>query len=143
MYARAYQLNPEKAVYHSTLLGTLHYHPRYDARAIYEEHRLWNQRHAAPLAKFIEPHAQDPSPNRRLRIGYVSPDLYGHSVGRFLVPLLEAHDHESTHIICYSSVRTPDTITERCRAYADEWQSKDVRTSLWTNIWIASSARTV
>ena len=68
-------------------------------QTLYEEHRRWNRQHAEPLAKFIEPHRNDRSPDRRLRIGYVSPDFRRHPVGRFLLPLLESHDRGSFEII--------------------------------------------
>ena len=62
------------------------------------------------MAKFIQPHVND-RPDRRLRVGYVSPDFRSHPVGRFLLPLLEAHDHEEFQIFCYASVLVPDRIT--------------------------------
>jgi len=45
------------------------------------------------LKKFIQPHANDRNPERRLRIGYVSPDFRGHAVAPMVLPLLAAHDH--------------------------------------------------
>jgi protein O-GlcNAc transferase len=124
-FRRAMQLQPDYAEAHSNWLYTLAFCPEYDARMICAEHHRWNRRHAEPLAKFIQPHANDPAPERRLRIGYVSPDLREHPVGRFLLPLLEAHDHESLEIICYAGVCTPDAVTACCRAHADGW--RDVR----------------
>jgi predicted O-linked N-acetylglucosamine transferase (SPINDLY family) len=121
-FRRALELKPDYRMAHSNLVYALHFCPDYDARTIYEEHQRWNQAHAEPLARFIEPHANDPTPERRLRIGYVSPDWREHPIGRFMLPLLEAHDHESFEIICYSGVRFPDTITHRCRAHADGWR---------------------
>jgi protein O-GlcNAc transferase len=124
-FRRAMQLQPDYADAHSNWLYTLAFCPEYDARMICEEHRRWNRLHAQPLAMFIQPHANDPAPERRLRIGYVSPDLREHPIGRFLLPLLEAHDHERFEITCYASVRAPDTVTACCRAHADAW--RDVR----------------
>jgi predicted O-linked N-acetylglucosamine transferase (SPINDLY family) len=71
---------------------------------------------------FIQPHSNDHSPQRRLRIGYLSPDFRSHPAGRFLLPLLGSHDHESFEIFCYASVNVPDAITDRCRAHADVWR---------------------
>ena len=121
-YRRALELKPDFAAAHSNLVYTQIFCPGYDAQTLYEEHRRWNQQHAAPLAKFIQPHLNDRSPDRRLRIGYVSPDFRCHPVGRFLLPLLESHDHESFEIFCYASVRIPDAMTDRCRAHADVWR---------------------
>jgi len=107
----------------SDLIYTLLAHPAYDARGIAEETRRWNQRYAQPLAQSIQPHANDHNPNRRLRIGYVSPDFRHHVVGQNLVPLFARHNHEEFEIICYSQVPRPDSMTHWFRQHADGWQN--------------------
>ena len=91
-FRSALELKPDYAAAHSNLLYTQVFCPGYDPQTLYEEHRRWNRQHAEPLGKFIEPHPNDRSPQRRLRIGYLSPDFRRHPVGRFLLPLLESHD---------------------------------------------------
>ena len=118
----AIALKPGDAVTHSNLLLTLHYQPGIDARALGEEHVRWNQIHARPLAKFIGPHGNDRDPERRLRIGYVSPDFWEHVAGRYLLPLLECQDRERFEVICYSGAVRPDWMTERFRALAGRWR---------------------
>src|SRR5262249_45471842 len=87
-YRTALGLNSAAAHVHSNLILALHYHPRYDAEALYEECRRWNQQHAEPLIKLIQPHGNLADPERRLRIGYVSPDFREHVDSFFTVPLL-------------------------------------------------------
>ena len=65
------------------------------------------------------------SPNRRLKIGYVSPDFREHCQSLFTMPLLAHHDHAAFEIFCYSSVERPDEYTRRIAGYADVW--RDVR----------------
>jgi protein O-GlcNAc transferase len=122
-YARALELKPDYVTAHDNYVYTLNYRPGQDAAATLEECKAWNGRHAAPLARFIRPHPNDKSPERRLRIGYVSPDFRYHPVGRFLLPLLAFHDHGRFEIFCYSAVQVPDALTERCRSLADGWRS--------------------
>jgi protein O-GlcNAc transferase len=121
-YARALDLKPEDAQVHSNIVHTLHYLPDQDADSLLAESRRWNERHALPLKKFVLPHVNDPSPERRLRIGYLSPDLGRHPVGYFMLPLLEAHDHTNFEIFCYYSRNVVDSISERCQASADVWR---------------------
>jgi predicted O-linked N-acetylglucosamine transferase (SPINDLY family) len=121
-YRQALQLLPSFTQAHSNLLYALHFCADIDAATLYEEHCRWDRQHAAPLAPFHMPHANDRSSDRRLRIGYVSPDFRQHPVGRFLLPLLQAHDHTRLEIYCYSSLQVPDAITNRCRAHADVWR---------------------
>ena len=121
-YRRALELKPDHVNAHSSLVYTQAFCPGYNAQALREEYLRWNQRHAEPLGKFIQPHLNDRRPDRRLRIGYLSPDFRGHPVGRFLLPLLESHDHASFEIFCYASVRNPDATTNGLRARADVWR---------------------
>jgi predicted O-linked N-acetylglucosamine transferase (SPINDLY family) len=71
------------------------------------------------LARYQHPTSRDQ--NRRLRIGYVSPDFRQHVVGFNLQPLFEHHDHEQFEIFCYSDVVAPDTITRWFEKRADHW----------------------
>jgi predicted O-linked N-acetylglucosamine transferase (SPINDLY family) len=122
-YRRALELKPDYGVAHSNLLYTLVFCTGYDAQTIFEEHRRWSRQHADPLARFIQPHSNDRSLHRRLRIGYVSPDFRHHAESFFTVALLSAHDHENFEIFCYADVACPDGITARLRSYADVWQN--------------------
>jgi protein O-GlcNAc transferase len=122
-FRQAISIDPANAAIHSNLVYTLHFHPAFSAPAILAEHRRWNDLHARPLAAQIAPHDNDRSPNRRLRIGYVSPHFRNHCQSHFTLPLLSNHDHAHFEIICYSSVGSPDAITQRLTAHADAWQN--------------------
>jgi predicted O-linked N-acetylglucosamine transferase (SPINDLY family) len=122
-YRQAIALKPDLAEAHSNLLYAIHFHPGYDAQAIAEEHRRWNREHARPLSQCIRPHDNDRNPDRRLRIGYVSPDLREHTVGRFLLPLLANHDKSQFEVFAYAQVLAPDATTQRLRSCADGWRS--------------------
>ena len=122
-YRTALRLKPDAAYIHSNLILSFHYHPDYDATAYFEECQRWNQRHAEPLKPLIRPHTNLPEPERKLRIGYVSPDFREHVDSFFLIPLLANHDREQCEIFCYSNVTNPDHLTERIRGYADVWRS--------------------
>ena len=120
-YRRAMQLSPDNIGAHDNLIYSLQFHQGSDAAAIFHEERAWNDRHAKPLAKFIRPHVNDRSPERRLRIGYVSAYFYSQAEAFFVLPLLEAHDHEQFEIHCYADVVRPDDVTDRHRRAADVW----------------------
>ena len=122
-WRRGLELKPHHAEMHSNLVYSQVFCPGYDAQSLYEEHDRWNHRHATPLQKFIRPHLNDRSPDRRLRVGYVSPDFRNHCQAFFTVPLFSAHDHEDFEIVCYSDVVRPDPVTQRLRSYADTWRS--------------------
>jgi protein O-GlcNAc transferase len=122
-YQRALQIEPSEASTHSNLIFALHLHPNQDKKAIFEEHQRWNRRFSDPQRQFVLPHANDRHWERRLRIGYVSPDFRDHAVGHFVLPLLENHDRERFEVFCYSGVPRPDSMTERFRALAAGWRN--------------------
>ncbi len=122
-HRRAVSLDPDSREIGSNFILAMHYHPGLDAQTIAGEHHRWSGKHAEPLRKFIQPHVNDRSPDRRLRIGYVSPDFKHHAVAPMVLPLLACHDREKFQVFCYAQVRKPDAMTERFRAEADQWRS--------------------
>ncbi|MGD0769589.1 MAG: tetratricopeptide repeat protein [Tepidisphaeraceae bacterium] len=122
-YGRAVALDPNNAAIHGNWVYTLHFHPDWDPAALFEQLRGWNERHAAPLAKEIVPHSNPPLPERRLRIGYVSPDFRSHPVGRFLLPLIQHHDRDRFEIVCYCDVMKADEITADLARGAHLWRN--------------------
>jgi predicted O-linked N-acetylglucosamine transferase (SPINDLY family) len=125
-FRRAIELRPDLSMLHSNLLLTLHYHTGCSSADLAREHREWARRHVRPLATIRAPHDNDPRPDRRLRIGYVSPDFREHAVARFLLPLLENHDRHEVEIYAYADVMQPDSVTAQLRRQCDQW--RDVRT---------------
>jgi len=122
-YRQAVALNPNNSGIHSNLVYAIQLHPAYDAQVIAEEHRVWNQQHAKPLAGHIRPHDNDRDPDRRLRIGYVAPDFREHPVGRFLLPLLANHDKSQVHVFAYADVLEHDALTRTLGSHVDDWRS--------------------
>jgi protein O-GlcNAc transferase len=109
-------------VVHSLRLFALTLDPSRDAHAILREHREWNNRYARPLAREIRPHRNDRTPDRRLRVGYVSSYVGQSVIGWNLLPLLANHDHEQFEVFCYSAARGRDDLTGRVAAAVDVWR---------------------
>jgi protein O-GlcNAc transferase len=120
---RSLLLDPAQPKAHSDLIYLLTYNGLASEADILEECRRFEQQHARPLARLMAPHANPRDPDRRLRIGYVSPDLRSHSVAHFIEPLLAAHDRRQVEIFCYAEVKAPDATTARLKQRADHWRS--------------------
>jgi predicted O-linked N-acetylglucosamine transferase (SPINDLY family) len=123
LHRQALALGAQRPEIHSNMILNLHYQADVDGPAILEESRRWNDRHAAPLATSIVAHMNDRSPDRSLRIGYVSPDLRMHSVAFFLLPLLEARDRYNFDATLYAADPRVDNVTNRLRAASDRFVS--------------------
>ncbi len=131
VFRRSSELCPQLSSWQSNVVYTLHFLPDCDAATLNAEHGSWNQRHAEPLARFARPHLNVADPDRRLKIGYVSPDLRNHPVGRFLLPLLEAHDEKCVEVFCYASVASFDEVSQQLRSLAHHWiDAKDLSDEL-------------
>jgi len=108
---------------HSNMLLTLNYVAGLSREGVFEGHRKFQEclDHITPQRV----HPNDPTPERRLRVGYVSSDFRAHSVACFFEPLLCDHDRTKVEIFLYANVTNPDDVTERMQAQADHW--RDVR----------------
>jgi predicted O-linked N-acetylglucosamine transferase (SPINDLY family) len=123
-FRRVLELEPDFPEAHGNLLLCLHYRRGDDGAALHAEHRAWAARHAAglypPAARAA--HARlDRAPDRRLNVGYYSPNLHRHSVASFFEPLLAAHDRSRVRVVCYSGVERADAVTGRLQSMSDGW----------------------
>jgi predicted O-linked N-acetylglucosamine transferase (SPINDLY family) len=120
-FAEALRQNPADHVAHSTFVGSLLFDPETDGERLIAEGRRWAEAHApAPEAPAAHPNA--PDPDRRLRVGYVSPDFRSHAVAFFLTPVLEQHDADAVEVFCYADVAAPDETTVRLHGLGNNWR---------------------
>ncbi|HSU66022.1 MAG TPA: tetratricopeptide repeat protein, partial [Tepidisphaeraceae bacterium] len=122
-YRKAIALRPDSAGFHSQLILTLLYVQTCSPHMLREELERWNQRHAAPLRNQIQAHSNDPAPDRRLRIGFVSGLFRSHVCAGLLEPLLRHLSREQFDVVCYSTFVEQDAITERFKSLADLWHN--------------------
>ena len=120
VYREGARLFPQDMRQASNYLLALHYDPSYGPEQIHAEHVAWGRalETAIPAANG---HANDRSPDRRLRIGYVSSDLRRHPAGFCFLPPFREHDHSQFEIFCYSGSRHSDEMTTLFRQGADAW----------------------
>jgi predicted O-linked N-acetylglucosamine transferase (SPINDLY family) len=112
-YGRAVEMEPDNPRFHDNWIFCQHYRWGVTLAELAERHALWEQRHAAPLAGLIQPHGNDRSPERKLRLGFVSTDLGPHPVGMFLIRIFEALERGFCDTVCYSDRIVKDEVTTR------------------------------
>lgn len=125
-YRRAIALDPSDFGTHSELIIAMLSNPAYDAKAHFAEARAWARQHAEPLRRHMRPFENDTNPERRLRIGYVSPDFRSHAIQQFLVPILEHHSKSAFEVFLYSAVERPDLATQWYQEFAGD-HFRDIR----------------
>jgi predicted O-linked N-acetylglucosamine transferase (SPINDLY family) len=119
---QALSLRPDFGVAYHNLLMCMQYDPSVSPEALLKAHREFDRRFALPLRPACPQHGNEPLPDRRLRVGYVSGDMARHPVGHFLAPVLAAHDRSQVEIFAYSDRLTEDDMTVQLRSQCDHWR---------------------
>lgn len=106
----------------TSVLGTINYDPDAPPEAVLDAHREWAASAAATYYPGRVRFDNRRDPEKRLRVGYVSPDLRRHPVSALFAPVLERHERERVETFCYYSFPRSDAVTARLRAAADHWR---------------------
>jgi predicted O-linked N-acetylglucosamine transferase (SPINDLY family) len=117
-FTRALTLDPDWLDAAHTSLMPLSYAQHVDQTLITARHRAFGERFFPEPARRVA----RPIEARRLRIGYLSPDLCAHSVSYFLAPVLSQHDRSSFEVFCYDLRGADDDTASRLRETAEHWR---------------------
>jgi predicted O-linked N-acetylglucosamine transferase (SPINDLY family) len=116
-------LNPTYLQAQSSHIMALHNSDRISPEEIAAAVREWGARFS------LEHPASGPSTVRsgtdhpeRLRVGFISGDFRTHSVAHFFEPILSARDSSAFTYVLYGNSHLQDAVTQRLRAYADDWR---------------------
>ncbi|MDB5811654.1 MAG: FkbM family methyltransferase [Betaproteobacteria bacterium] len=120
-YEHARRIAPASGAVFSALLFHRHYLLPVDAQALYDLHRTYGAT-TANAPQSLQP-AAEIAQQRRLRIGYVSPNLSRHSVGYFIAPVIRCHDRREFEVFCYYNHALSDDATRTMREAADGWRN--------------------
>lgn len=104
----------------TNILFTVNYHPDWSGLEVFSVYRDVVDRYF-PSRRYFS-YNNNLVVNRKLRIGYVSPDFCHHVCSFFIEPLMRSHDRENFEIYAYSLVKREDHVTERFVKYADQWR---------------------
>ncbi len=119
---RILEINPDHAGAQANVLAALNYCDSITPEEVAQQCLRIGEMVERRFRTIRPVHGNIPDPDRRLRIGYVSPDFRKHAVAYFLEPLF-SHDRRLVEIFCYAEVVAPDHITERFMSVSDHWLS--------------------
>jgi len=120
-FDRSHVLSPQEPRLHSQLLAAAHVVPSVTLTAIAQAHDEYEHRHAAPLRATWRLHSVTRDPERRLRIGFLSPMLWNNPAGHLLLPVLESLTQHDCETYAYSHGLVHDEITLRMEAAVSQW----------------------
>jgi protein O-GlcNAc transferase len=119
-YERSQSIDPTNVATGTAYLFTINYDDRKTQEQVIKEYR----RLAGLLSKDKKQYShalRPPVKNRRIRIGYSSPDFYTHVVSYFIEPILRNHDKSKFEIFAYANVIKPDEHTVYFKRFFDKW----------------------
>ena len=119
---RAADVNTHSApVFYSNYAFASLYGPTATNDEIFEIHKEFGRRFASSESDTDRPHKNVRDPDRKLKIGYLSPDFRAHSVSYFFEALIASHDRSKYEIVLYSDTTRKDVVTHAMRTAADVW----------------------
>ena len=121
LFRKAVELKPDWQLGWSNRLFSLNYLDNVSAAEIAREHIAWGERFADPRGPADAPAPRAPDPERKLRVGYVSPDFGPHPVTYFLAPLLSAHDRTRFEIHCFDAAEGDSGWRDILKSHCDAW----------------------
>jgi len=119
-FQRGLDLEPENESLTSNYLYTLNYVPDLLPEFIAGKYKEYAPRCYRPRSQWRRPD-RIVDGKRPLRVGYLSSDLYGHSVSFFLEPVLQHHDRSKFEVFCYYNRTLTDKTTERLKKLCSGW----------------------
>ncbi len=114
--------NKDNPGVYSNLLFVSNYRIDITTNTLLDMHRAYME--TMPEA-VVTPRASLPnskSKSRRLKIGYVSPDLGTHPVGFFTLAVITRHDPEKFDVYCYSDRTSEDPMGAKIRNASHHWR---------------------
>jgi predicted O-linked N-acetylglucosamine transferase (SPINDLY family) len=121
--ARTRELSPHSFALQATRVMYLNYDPAQSRDALRAAHLDFGRLFDDALPRLDQSGlGRLRDPERRLRIGYVSPDLRGHSVAYFALPFFDAYDQSRFEVVVYSHLPAPDQVTDHLRHRINLWR---------------------
>ena len=111
-------MEPQNARVLSARNMLLNYLPRQDCQSVFEAHKEFGALFQKDeFQVFFNPQ----EPDKKLRVGFISPDLRHHSVAFFLKPLLENLAPSRVQMLLYHCHHTEDATSTALRKLASKW----------------------
>jgi predicted O-linked N-acetylglucosamine transferase (SPINDLY family) len=120
-YEQAIAHDPNPVVAFQNLLFCMMCTPGISAADLHARHRDFARRFEQPLLASRPTLANPRDPERRLRIGYLSPDFRANVVGHYVQPIFANHDRGRFEIYGYFAGAGADDVTRRIAALVDHW----------------------
>jgi len=120
-YELAIRHDPNPVVAFQNLLFCMLCSGDFSAADIHAKHREFARRFEQPLLPPNPVFGNNRDAERRLKVGYLSPEFRNNVVGHFMLPILENHDRTRFETHCYFLGAAGDGISDRLKVHVDQW----------------------
>lgn len=120
-YDRAIALDPSRIDLASRRLVALAFDAELPVAELFAAHRAFGAKVEKLAGPVDSSFANDRAPDRKLRVGYLSSNLYAHIASAEMRTALRRHDRANFAVHVYATVPEKDSITDELRGYADTW----------------------
>jgi predicted O-linked N-acetylglucosamine transferase (SPINDLY family) len=108
---------------YSNLLFLVSHNPTVGADALFNEHCRYGELFEEGLKSSWPEHSNSREPNRCLKVGFVSGDLYQHAVASFIEPVLvQLRGHPNLELHAYYNNVREDDVSRRLRGLFKTWR---------------------
>ncbi len=125
-FRRVIEAKPDHIAALDCLCTAMNYPQGLDREDVFAAHKAYGDAvMKIPANTLPDPPGTPPpdlDPDRPLRIGYLSADLYEHSVAYFTRALLTCRDASQFQTYCYHTGTTLDAVSEELRSQTDNWR---------------------
>lgn len=118
----ALRLAPDIVGIWQNYISMLNYDETVSLDTLMAEHRRAGAKLAALAGPRPEAYPNDTDPERPLRVGYLSGDLFNHPAAHYIEPVLRLHDRERFELFAYSLIGWSDPLTEAFRSHIPNWR---------------------
>jgi len=121
--AKTRELAPDTFTLNATRLMYLNYDPERSRAEISRDHLETGQRFKDKLPLLPQDYTDRAiDPERKLRIGFVSPDFRSHSVAYYARPFFDAFDRDRFDVVGYANVPKEDSVTADLKELVTDWR---------------------
>lgn len=114
---------PETAPIFSNWLLSSHYRDDISPKELFQFHKDWQNRHDLINKRDRLGFQNTPDPNKKIKVGFSSGDLFSHSVFFFLNGLFKEYDRSKYEFVCFSdrSEESEDEQSQILKSNVDGW----------------------
>lgn len=121
-YREALRFDPSVVGIWQNYISILNYDEDAPLSFVMAQHREVGEKLLAMAGPRPASYPNDPTPNRRLRIGYLSGDFIMHPASHYVEPVLRLHDKGAFDLYAYSLSTWSDPVTEGFKTCVPNWR---------------------